>query len=43
MRHSKVDPGSEELNEKSGVVSLDGSPGVASRVVSGAVRSIAHA
>jgi hypothetical protein len=39
MRHSKVEPGSEELNEKVGVVSFDGSVGVASIVVAGAVLS----
>jgi hypothetical protein len=42
MRHSKVEPGSEELNAKDGVVSFDGSAGCASIVVSGAVRSIAQ-
>ena len=38
-RHSKVEPASEELNEKVGVVSFDGSVGVASIVVAGAVLS----
>ena len=42
IRHSNVEPGSEELNAKVGVVSDDGSAGCASIVVSGAVRSIAH-
>ena len=39
MRHSKVEPPSEELKPKSGVVSLDGSAGLESIVVFGAVRS----
>jgi hypothetical protein len=39
MRHSKVEPPSEELNVKLGVVSLDGSEGLESIVVFGAVRS----
>ena len=39
IRHSKVDPGSDELNVKEGVVALDGSAGLATMVVWGAVRS----
>jgi hypothetical protein len=39
MRHSKVDPLSEELKVKLGVVAFDGSAGSAVIVVSGAVRS----
>ena len=39
-RHSKVEPVSEELKVKLGVVLPDGSGGCASMVVSGAVRSI---
>src|SRR6266852_314711 len=39
IRHSNVDPGSLELKEKLGVVSLEGSAGVELRVVLGAVRS----
>ena len=42
MRHSKVEPASEELNEKVGVVSFDGSGGVESIVVAGGVRSTIH-
>ena len=38
-RHSKVEPPSEELNVKLGVVLLDGSAGLESMVVFGAVRS----
>jgi len=39
MRHSKLEPGSLELNVKLGVVLLDGSAGLESMVVLGAVRS----
>src|SRR5437867_2970090 len=39
MRHSKLEPVSEELNVKLGVVLLDGSAGLVSMVVLGAVRS----
>ena len=39
-RHSKVEPGSVALNEKVGVASFDGSAGLESIVVFGAVRSI---
>ena len=39
MRHSKVEPVSEELKLKLGVVSFEGSAGFVSMVVSGAVRS----
>src|SRR5215210_6804819 len=39
MRHSKLEPASEELNMKLGVVLLDGSAGLESIVVFGAVRS----
>jgi len=39
IRHSNVDPGSVELKEKLGVVSLEGSAGVELIVVFGAVRS----
>ena len=39
-RHSKVEPLSEELKVKLGVVLLDGSAGLESIVVFGAVRSI---
>ena len=38
-RHSKVEPGSLELKETSGVATFDGSPGVPSSVVAGGVRS----
>ena len=38
-RHSKLEPPSEELNVKLGVVLLDGSAGLESIVVFGAVRS----
>ena len=38
-RHSKLEPVSDELNEKLGVVLLDGSVGLESIVVLGAVRS----
>src|SRR6266545_104409 len=38
-RHSKLEPGSEALKAKVGVVSLDGSAGPESSVVSGAVLS----
>jgi hypothetical protein len=40
MRHSKLEPGSEELKEKVGVVSLVGSAGVEPIVVAGGVVSI---
>ena len=39
IRHSNVEPLSEELKLKLGVVLLEGSPGCVSIVVSGAVRS----
>ena len=39
IRHSNVEPLSEELKLKLGVVSLEGSPGCVSIVVLGAVRS----
>jgi hypothetical protein len=39
MRHSKVDPLSVELKLKSGVVLFEGSGGLESMVVFGAVRS----
>jgi hypothetical protein len=39
MRHSKLEPVSEELKVKLGVVLLDGSAGLESMVVLGAVRS----
>ena len=39
MRHSKLEPASVELNVKLGVVLLDGSAGLESMVVFGAVRS----
>ena len=39
MRHSKLEPVSEELKLKLGVVLLDGSDGLESIVVFGAVRS----
>ena len=39
MRHSNVEPPSEELKLKSGVVLLDGSAGLESIVVFGALRS----
>ena len=39
MRHSKVEPPSEELNAKVGVVFPDGLEGLESMVVFGAVRS----
>ena len=42
IRHSNVDPGSVELKEKLGVVSLEGSAGVELIVVFGAVRSTVH-
>src|SRR5437867_4296837 len=40
VRHSKVDPVSEELKEKLGVVLFEGSAGLESTVVFGAVVSI---
>ena len=40
MRHSKVEPVSEELKAKLGVVLLDGSAGLEVIVLFGAVRSI---
>ena len=40
IRHSKVEPGSEELNARVGVVLPEGLDGAESIVVSGAVRSI---
>ncbi len=40
IRHSKVEPGSLELNVNVGVVSFDGCAGVESMLVTGAVRSI---
>jgi hypothetical protein len=40
MRHSKVEPLSDELKEKVGVVFADGLAGLESMVVLGAVRSI---
>src|SRR5437763_828792 len=40
MRHSKLEPASEELNVNVGVAFPDGSDGLESIVVSGAVRSI---
>ena len=42
IRHSKLEPLSEELNEKLGVVLPDGSAGLESMVVLGAVRSTVH-
>src|SRR5580765_579328 len=42
IRHSKVEPASEELNENVGVGSFDGSGGVESIVVPGGVRSTSH-
>ena len=39
MRHSKLEPVSEELKLKPGVVLLDGPAGLESMVVFGAVRS----
>ena len=39
VRHSKVEPDSEELKAKLGVVSFDGLAGVVSIVLFGAVRS----
>ena len=39
MRHSKLEPGSEELNENVGVASLSSPGGAESIVVFGAVRS----
>jgi len=42
MRHSKVEPDSLELKERSGVVLFDGSVGEESMVVFGAVRSTVH-
>ena len=42
-RHSKLEPLSEELNVKLGVVLFDGSDGLESMVVLGAVRSTVHA
>src|SRR6185369_6876479 len=39
-RHSKLEPPSEELKVKVGVASFDGSAGLESMVVFGAVRSI---
>jgi len=39
-RHSKLEPGSLELNANVGVASLSGLGGLESMVVSGAVRSI---
>jgi hypothetical protein len=41
-RHSKVEPVSDELNVKSGVVLFDGSAGWESTVVLGALRSTVH-
>src|SRR5947207_1256593 len=41
-RHSNVEPGSLPLKLNDGVVSFDGSAGVESMVVFGAVRSIVH-
>jgi hypothetical protein len=41
-RHSKVEPGSEALKVKVGVVTLEGLAGPLSIVVFGAVRSIDH-
>src|SRR6186997_1514016 len=41
-RHSKLEPPSVELNVKLGVVLLDGSAGLESMVVLGAVRSTVH-
>src|SRR5438552_12725407 len=38
-RHSKVEPGSEELKVNAGVAALDGSAGLPTMVVFGAVRS----
>jgi hypothetical protein len=42
IRHSKVEPLSDELNVKVGVVLPDGFDGLESIVVFGAVRSIVH-
>src|SRR6478672_10364713 len=42
MRHSKVEPPSEELNAKVGVVFPDGLEGLESMVVFGGVRSTVH-
>jgi hypothetical protein len=42
MRHSKVEPPSEELNPKVGVVFPDGLEGLESMVVLGGVRSTVH-
>src|SRR5256714_5495405 len=39
IRHSKLEPVSDEVNVNAGVVALDGSAGLAAIVVSGAVRS----
>ena len=41
-RHSKVEPGSDELNENDGVGLPEGLDGFESMVVFGAVRSIVH-
>src|SRR2546423_10327017 len=39
IRHSKLEPGSEELNVNAGLAALDGSAGLPTTVVWGAVRS----
>src|SRR6266516_7619675 len=39
IRHSKLEPGSDDPNVKAGVVALDGSAGLPTIVVCGAVRS----
>src|SRR6266508_2923283 len=39
IRHSKLEPGSEELNVKVGLATFDGSAGLPTMLVSGAVRS----
>ena len=39
MRHSKLEPSSDELNANVGLVALDGSAGLPTIVVSGALRS----
>jgi len=39
IRHSKLEPASEELNVKVGLAALEGSAGLPTIVVSGAVRS----
>jgi hypothetical protein len=41
-RHSKLEPGSVALKANAGVASFDGSAGLESIVVFGAVRSIVH-